>query len=538
MKNQKENLFIYYSNSVTGDIGDGRAITFESLVRLVKSREFFKSIGMYRNVYFYCPSFTGFARPFFTAVICRMLGTGAIRWIDKEGDRLDIGAFQLFRQFGIFVREQLTYRRFLRSVEEELEELSGEQRTKPSMPEEGVPCYLRCDMSYGYIAGGSIGHIAGVVNNLKSCTGREPLFITSDTIPTVDETIRQHIIKGEIPYGNIKDISSIAFSRVCYRAAKALTGKEPIRFIYQRSALNSYAGIQLALKKQIPFILEYNGSEFWISKKWGGRSLKACNISEKIERLTFEKADLITCVSSALMDQLVQCGVNRDKIIVTPNGVNPALYRPDIPGDDIRNKLDLERDKIVVGFIGTYGAWHGAEILAEAFALAVNRDINNSNLRMLWIGDGLRMPAVKAIVKAHGIQAHCRFAGVVPQREGPEYLAACDILVSPQIKNPDGTPFFGSPTKLFEYMAMGKAIIASDLDQLAEVCEDGKTALLCKPGVPGEFTEAIVKLAADEGMRGELGKKARETVCEKYTWEIHTRKIVEALKERWESPYA
>ena len=53
--------------------------------------------------------------------------------------------------------------------------------------------------------------------------------------------------------------------------------------------------------------------------------------------------------------------------------------------------------------------------------------------------------------------------GLVPQEDGPEHLAACDILASPHVPNADGTPFFGSPTKLFEYMAMGKGIVASNL---------------------------------------------------------------------------
>lgn len=529
MKNQKENLFIYYSNSVKEEPEGGRAMTFESLVRLVKSREFYKSVGKYRDVSFYCPSFTGFARPFFTAVICRMMGTGSVSFIDQDGERLPIGAGELLRQFCIFVREQLTYRRFLKTVEGELEELSGRERTVAHISHEGVPCYLRCDMSYGYIAGGSVGHIAGVVNNLKKCTGSEPLFLSTDVIPTVDQTIRQHIIKGEVPYGNIRDISGIAFNRVCYATLEAYTRGEKVRFLYQRSALNAYAGIQFAMQRQIPFVLEYNGSEVWISKKWGGRSLKAGGISEKIESLTFEKADLITCVSRALKEQLVKSGVDANKIIVTPNGVNPDLYRPERSGEEVREKYNLSPDAIVVGFIGTYGAWHGAEVLAEAFAIAVKRGGSPSNLRLMFIGDGLRMPQVKAIVRKNGVMEYCRFTGIVAQSNGPDYLAACDILVSPQIKNQDGTPFFGSPTKLFEYMAMGRAIIASDLDQLAEVCENDKTAILCKPGDPEELAGAIIKLAGNRELRNELGKNARERVCERYTWEIHTRKIVEAL---------
>lgn len=533
---KKKDLFIYYSNSMMGSSRTGEVITFESLVRLAKSRAFIKSIKKYKNVYFYCPSFTGFARPFLTAVICRLLGSKTCYWVDKENNHLRIGIKELCRQFSVFFKEQLTYKTYLRTVKEELADLLKEEHCETQKSFEGIPCYLRCDMSYGYIAGGSIGHIAGVVNNLEQITGNSPLFISSDTIPTVDHAIIQHIIKGEVSFGNIRDISSIAYNEICYDALESFIGNKKIMFLYQRSALNAYAGIKYALKNQIPFVLEYNGSEVWISGKWGGRKLKANEISEQIERLTFDKADLITCVSRALQEQLVQNGVSESKIIVNPNGVDPNKYRPELSGKAVRKIFNIDQDKIVVGFIGTYGAWHGAEILAQAFANTVSSREYGEKLHFMFIGDGQRMPDVKRIISSSGFQEKCSFTGVVPQNEGPDYLAACDILVSPQIKNPDGTPFFGSPTKLFEYMAMGKAIIASNMEQLAEVCENGKTALLCEPGSVSELSDAILRLASDKALRDRLGANARKEVCEKYTWEIHTKKIVEALQRKMEAP--
>jgi glycosyltransferase involved in cell wall biosynthesis len=91
---------------------------------------------------------------------------------------------------------------------------------------------------------------------------------------------------------------------------------------------------------------------------------------------------------------------------------------------------------------------------------------------------------------------------------------------------PGGTPFFGSPTKLFEYIAMGKSIAASALDQIGEVLEHGRTALLVKPGDPGELVEAIKRLAADERLRIELGRKARETALERHTWRQNARRVL------------
>jgi len=123
------------------------------------------------------------------------------------------------------------------------------------------------------------------------------------------------------------------------------------------------------------------------------------------------------------------------------------------------------------------------------------------------------------------------FTGLVPQEDGAKYLAACDVLVSPHVPNPDGTPFFGSPTKLFEYMAMGKGIVASRLDQIGEVLEDMTTALLVPPGDVAALANGIARLAGDPALRDRLGAAARRTVLERYTWREHTRRTIDQLAQ-------
>src|SRR5260370_35177098 len=117
------------------------------------------------------------------------------------------------------------------------------------------------------------------------------------------------------------------------------------------------------------------------------------------------------------------------------------------------------------------------------------------------------------------------FGVAIPHGSVRAHLNAADILVSPHVPMPGGTPFFGSPTKLFEYMAMGKAIVASALDQIGEVLEHGRTALLVKPGDPGELVEAIKRLAANERLRIELGRNVRETALERHTGRQNARRV-------------
>jgi glycosyltransferase involved in cell wall biosynthesis len=152
-------------------------------------------------------------------------------------------------------------------------------------------------------------------------------------------------------------------------------------------------------------------------------------------------------------------------------------------------------------------------------------------VRLLMIGDGATLASVKRILSEGGALEAAAFTGLVPQEDGPEFLAACDVLVSPHVPNPDGTPFFGSPTKLFEYMAMGKGIVASDLDQIGEVLEHGRTAWLVSPGDVDALAAGLRRLMADRVLRDTLGAEARRQVLAQYTWRQHTKRTLDRLQE-------
>jgi len=96
---------------------------------------------------------------------------------------------------------------------------------------------------------------------------------------------------------------------------------------------------------------------------------------------------------------------------------------------------------------------------------------------------------------------------------------------------PDGRKFFGSPTKLFEYMSMGRPIVASRLDQLADVLENDRTALLVTPGSAIELSSAILSIAEDRARHCDMGAKARETAKTSHTWKAITEQWLRVLLE-------
>jgi glycosyltransferase involved in cell wall biosynthesis len=390
------------------------------------------------------------------------------------------------------------------------------------------PVYLRSDLIFGVTAGGSVGHIAGVLNNLER-TFSAPVFCTTADIPTVSTTLESHRIRPlGLPW-DVPELPPLAFNSVFADGVRrALNGRRP-GFFYHRYSLNDYSSIVLAREYDVPLVLEYNGSEVWAHRNWG-TPVRHEALASRIERLNLEAADLIVVVSDRLREQLVADGIEPEKILVNPNGVDTDVYRPYVDGAEIRKRFDLG-DRLVVGFIGTFGRWHGTAVLAEAFAKAVQlRPEYRDRVRLLMIGDGLMLAPTRQVLRDAGLESHAVFTGMVPQEQGPRYLAACDVLVSPTVPNADGSPFFGSPTKLFEYMAMGKAVVASDLDQLGQVLRHDETALLTKPGDVDSLCRALLALFDDERLRDRLGQAARAAAVANHSWKSHTARIVAELQ--------
>src|SRR4029077_9812912 len=127
----------------------------------------------------------------------------------------------------------------------------------------------------------------------------------------------------------------------------------------------------------------------------------------------------------------------------------------------IRAELGFRDSDRVVGFSGTFGGWHGVDVLAAAIPLICAQV---PEAKFLLIGDGNFKHLVDTAVREHGLENRVVSAGRVPQGRGAQLLKACDVYVSPHNRHMVDGKFFGSPTKLFEYMAMAGGIVASDLE--------------------------------------------------------------------------
>jgi glycosyltransferase involved in cell wall biosynthesis len=391
--------------------------------------------------------------------------------------------------------------------------------------------YLHADLMPELSAGGSLAHIHGVVAAFDRL-GHEVTFATPGRIRGFHEDGRRvHRIPPDELHQVLPELPYLGYNAVAYPRLVEILRESGASLVYHRHALGHYAAAAAAHRCGLSFVVEFNGSEVWIAKNWGG-GLPHEALFEEVERRSLRAADLVVAVSEPLRRQLHSAGVPDDRILVNPNGVDADRFDPDPLGKrraEIRRDLGIGREELLVGFVGTFGPWHGAETLARAASRV--GPVWSSRLRYLFVGDGERRRETESILEKSAFAPHATFTGLVPRELTPGLLAACDICTSPHVPNPDGSPFFGSPTKLFEYLASGRPVLASRLGQIAEVLDHGRNAWLVAPGDVDALAAGLEMLAADPDLRRRLGEAGREDARTRYSWTAHVKRILDRLAE-------
>ncbi len=383
--------------------------------------------------------------------------------------------------------------------------------------------YLRATPGAGTQIGGASSHINGFVNAALK-RGARIRFVTNDEIAGLDSKIELKVLLPE-PVGSTRAIFDLHNNLLFTRSAIKEVERNVPDFIYQRYGRFSWAGVEASLETRRPLFLEYNGSEVWVGKHWD--KVGMLDLLERVERLNLKAAARIFVVSEVERENLLRSGVEDEKIVVNPNGVDVDKFKPGIGGDAQRLKLGIGAEEMLVGFIGTFGPWHGVLALAKAITLIPA----SARIRFLLIGGGSLRSEAESILSNGGATERAIFAGTIAHDRVPAMLDACDVLVSPHVPLADGSAFFGSPTKLFEYMAMGKGIVASRLGQIGDVLENEKTALLVEPGNERELSEAIQRLSNSRELRERLGIAAREEAIANYTWGHNASRVLDAYME-------
>jgi glycosyltransferase involved in cell wall biosynthesis len=432
----------------------------------------------------------------------------------------------------------------------ELERFLRRERQK-ARPTSGEVLYLKTNLWFGIKAGGSVGHVSGVINAIMR-RGFGLAVLAVERPVMIQESASFERIAPPSVYGIPSEVNLYRFQRSFYDQARRILAAVRPSFVYQRLSLGNYVGVQLARALKVPLVIEYNGSEVWVQKHWGS-SLKLGKLALRAEEACLRHAHVVVTISDVLRNELVERGVEPARIACYPNCIEPEVFDPERFSKeqiyDLRRSYQIAEHAKVITFIGTFGMWHGVDVFAHSIVELVrsHRDLlERTKSHFLLVGDGQKLPEVQKILAVEGVERFVTLSGLVPQHLAPLHLAASDIFVSPHIANADGSQFFGSPTKLFEYMAMAKPIIASDLEQIGQIFKGSPhvsalkggrdlpadaVALMTRPGNVQDLVDGIRLLLENPKWGGRLGKASREEALSKYTWDDHVSLIFDTLNK-------
>ena len=270
---------------------------------------------------------------------------------------------------------------------------------------------------------------------------------------------------------------------------------------------------------RIPVVLQIH-SPYYLHARYANDRLRLLFFWRWLERRAINLASAVVVVSTTLQDYYVALGFPRGKLAVVPNGVDLSWFDPTLRGDAVRERLGLQ-GSLVIGFVGVLVGWTGIDWFLEALPrLGYLLD----KVVVLIIGQGNLEPRLLQIAATSGLGERIRLVGFVPHAEVPEYLASFDIAVAPYRKV---ELFYNSPMKLYEYLAMGKPVIASRMGQSAELIKDGENGLLYEPDDADGMLKLLSLLIEDAALRARLGRAAHERSREMaWTWERNAAAIL------------
>jgi PEP-CTERM/exosortase A-associated glycosyltransferase len=280
-------------------------------------------------------------------------------------------------------------------------------------------------------------------------------------------------------------------------------------------ALNAIAALRVGRALGIPVVYEVRA--FWedaavdhgTSTEWGVRY----RLTRAIETYALKRVDAVTTICEGLRGDIIARGIPEQKVTVIPNAVNIEDFKVGETAEpQLARDLGLE-GKTILGFIGSFYAYEGLDVLLQAVPLMLSE---NSDIRVLLVGGGPQDQALKAQAKRLRIEEKVVFTGRVPHDQVQRYYNLVDILVYPRL--PMRLTELVTPLKPLEAMAQGRLLAASDVGGHLELIEDGKTGILFKAGDPAALAEKVLGLLNAPERWATLRQAARHFVESERNW--------------------
>jgi glycosyltransferase involved in cell wall biosynthesis len=363
-------------------------------------------------------------------------------------------------------------------------------------------------------------HITGICDALNtlghdvtllSFPGSEPDLSKSDS-PSLNKKEKKKSLFARLAEATklmpqfVFELFEFGYNALAYHRLSKASQDKDIKLIYERYSLFTFAGILYAKINKLPFILEVNDSAL-VERV---RPLKIKWLAKKIEKFVFEKADGVVFISSEF--QRVACNEyqNINKSIVSPNAANISHFKHDLVSNkEAKAKLGIDEDKVVLGYTGAFVHWHGIDWFVEEI---IDKLKYHPDLVLLLVGDGVAYDAIEQLVIKHELSKQIILTGRIAHTDLSGCMSAMDFGILPDSNT------YGSPMKLFEFMAMGKAMILPDFSPITEVVEDNKTGWLFSHGDKEACIEKVFNIYKNKEELKEAGEAARQYIVNERQW--------------------
>jgi glycosyltransferase involved in cell wall biosynthesis len=288
--------------------------------------------------------------------------------------------------------------------------------------------------------------------------------------------------------------------------------------LYERYNLFLPAGIWLKRRYRLPMLLEVNAPLYEERARYDGIALR--RLARWTQHSTWRGADYVLPVTRVLGDMVAAAGVSEARIRVIPNGIDPARFSAAPDTATAKRMLGLQ-DKLVLGFTGFLRDWHGLDGVIDLIA----RDADAAR-HLLVIGDGPARATLEAQARRLGIADRLTITGIVGRDDIARHVAAFDVALQPAVVA------YASPLKLFEYLALGRAIVAPAQPNIMEILSDGQNAVLFEPGNPDALAAAIERVSRDAELRQRIAAGARASIAEQgLTWHRNAERVSQLFHE-------
>jgi glycosyltransferase involved in cell wall biosynthesis len=323
-----------------------------------------------------------------------------------------------------------------------------------------------------------------------------------------------------------RELRKLAFVRgVVGRVRQPLAELGP-DVVYERLSLFGVAGERLAAAVGARHVVEVNALLAAEEARWRGLRLAAH--ARRCEDRVLRSASLRVAVSEELAAAVRRLAPGQPTAVL-PNGVDAPLFAHLPHRAPARRRLDLPGDRPVLAFAGALRPWHGVDVAIRALP-----HIEGAVLAVA--GDGPIVAGLQRLASREGVAGRVRWLGRLPHDQIPTLLSACDVAVLPY---PAVAGFCFSPLKLYEYLAAGVPVAASDIGQpgtlLRQLAADGGLATsspvrLAAPGDPRALAQAVGELLAAPESRSAAAAVRRRVLAE-HSWDQRARELTDLLRK-------